>query len=135
MPAPLPARNRETETRAGTPDAGSPPDAPRALLAAARERRLRIASEELKPGADTAALAADAQACAVDAHRSWAAQFPDAAAAQDRARAGSLIGPAGAEALYLEAVCTAAWARMQGFTPLIERRGEIMGALERVLQL
>jgi hypothetical protein len=115
---------------------GEPAQAPGdGLLASARERRARIAREELNPTADTAALAADAQACAADAHRSWAARFPEAATTPERGKAQLLIGPAGAEALYLEAVCTAAWARMQGFTPLIERRGEIMSALVRVAQL
>jgi hypothetical protein len=104
------------------------------MLASARARRQRILQAEQRPDLDTAAVAADAQACAADAHRSWAAQFPQAAAA-DRERASALIGPAGAEALYLEAVCSAVWARMQGFTPLIERRGDLISALVRVAQL
>lgn len=135
-PASLPTGNRAPVERAGGPDAlqdaGSPPDLPRALLAAARERRLRIGREKLQPAADTAALAADALACAAEAHRSWAAQFPEAAAA---AIPMQRIGPAGAEALYLEAVCTAIAARMQGFTPLIEKRVQLTEALLRVAQL
>ena len=45
------------------------------------------------------------------------------------------MGGAAAEALYLEAVCGAAWARLQGFTPLIERRAALTAALQRVAQL
>src|SRR3989442_96584 len=51
---------------------------------------------------------------------------------------GTLRGrgvPFGAESLYLEAVCSAICARMQGFTPLIERRGELVAALVRVAEL
>jgi len=84
--------------------------------------RLRIVQAEQDPDPDTAAISADAQICAADARRSWAALFPEAAAATDTGRAMQLIWAPGAEALYLEAVCTATWARMQGFTPLIERR-------------
>lgn len=62
-------------------------------------------------------MAADAQECAADAHR---------------ARVGAGIE---VEALYLEAVCSAIWSRMQGFTPLIERRGELTAAFLRVAQL
>jgi hypothetical protein len=112
------------------------PTAP--LLDAARARRARIARLERKPEPDSTAIAADAQACAADAHRSWAAQFPTAAAQLDGKHAAAevyaQIGAAGAEALYLEAVCSATWARMQGFTPLIERRGELTAALSRVAQ-
>jgi len=113
------------------------PSAP--LLDAARARRLRI--ERARRGAEpeAAVIGADAQACAADAHRSWAAEFPAAAAQLDgtheAAEVYAQIGAAGAEALYLEAVCSAAWARMQGFTPLIERRGELTAALQRVSQL
>jgi hypothetical protein len=105
------------------------------LLGAARGRRLRIARAEQRPDLDAAAVAADAQACAADARRSWAAEYPAAAAATDVAEAGALIGAQGAEALYLESVCTAEWARMQGFTPLIERRGQLMASFARVAQL
>ncbi|HTO97087.1 MAG TPA: TRAP transporter TatT component family protein [Myxococcales bacterium] len=106
-----------------------------ALLASAREMRARIAREELDPAADAKSLAALAESCAADAHASWAGQFPEAATAKDRAKSLSSIGPAGAEALYLEAVCTAAAARMQGFTPLIERRQELIDSFTRVSQL
>ena len=109
------------------------------LLDAARARRVRIARLERQPEPDTAAIAADAQACAADAHRSWAAQFPAAAAQLDgknaAAEVDAQVGASAAEALYLEAVCGAIWARMQGFTPLIERRAELVAALERVAQL
>jgi len=103
-------------------------------LALARERRQRILQAEQRPNLDMAAVAADALACASEAHRSWAAQFPEAAAA-GREKSAALVGPAGAEALYLEAVCSAVWARMQGFTPLIERRNELVAALSRVGEL
>lgn len=116
-------------------DAGPPKDSPQGLLAFARARRERIAREEQEPAVDPSVIAADAQACAAEAHRSWASQFPEAAAAADSFQANARIGPSGAEALYLEAVCTATWARMQGFTPLIERRAELTGALVRVAQL
>jgi TRAP transporter TatT component family protein len=102
-----------------------------ALLDSARARRLRIARAEQQPGLDAAAVAADAQACAADARRSWAAQLPDAGAPVDPAQ----VGAAGAEALYLDAVCSATWARMQGFTPLIERRDELVAELTRVAEL
>ncbi|HMC32987.1 MAG TPA: TRAP transporter TatT component family protein, partial [Myxococcales bacterium] len=69
------------------------------------------------PDPEASTMAADAQECAADAHR---------------ARAGAGIE---AEALYLWAVCSAIWSRMQGFTPLIERRGELTAAFLRVAQL
>jgi tetratricopeptide (TPR) repeat protein len=93
------------------------PDPSQALLGAARARRLRIARTEQYPEPEPSTMAADAQACAVDARR---------------ARAGARVG---AEALYLEAVCSAIWARMQGFTPLIERRDELIAAFVRVARL
>ena len=101
------------------------PDPAQALLGAARARRLRIARAELDPEPEPSTMAADA-------HRSWAASFPEAAAARDSA---ALVGASGAEALYLEAVCSAICARMQGFTPLIERRGELVAAFFRVAEL
>src|SRR5206468_1230559 len=93
-------------------------------LMAARARRLRIAQAELLPDPDTAAIAGEAQACAAEARRSWAEQFPEAAAQRARER----VGAAGAEALYLEAVCSATSARMQGFTPLIDYKGDLIAA-------
>ena len=112
------------------------------LLGAARARRERMRRTERRTDldpADTArSQAEDAQACAADARRSWAAQFPAAAAEADRRPPPELftqIGPAGADALYLDAVCSAAWARLQGFTPLIERRVELLAALLRVAQI
>src|SRR5207237_929517 len=80
-------------------------------------RRLRIARTEQYPEPEASTMGADAQECAADAHR---------------ARAGAGIE---AEALYLWAVCSAIWSRMQGFTPLIERRGELTAAFLRVAQL
>ena len=100
----------EAEARRG------PEPAP-ALLGAARARRLRIARAEQYPDPEASTMGADAQECAADAHR---------------ARAGAGIE---AEALYLEAVCSAIWSRMQGFTPLIERRGELTAAFLRVALL
>jgi hypothetical protein len=82
--------------------------------------------------ADAKAIGDEAQACAADARRSWAARFPEAAA---DAHPAQRIGPAGAEALYLEAVCGAVAARMQGFTPLIEKRAGLIEALARVAEL
>jgi len=112
------------------------------LLSAARARRERMWRSErradLDPAETARAQSEDAQACAADARRSWAAQFPSAAARADRLPPSEIdaqIGVAGAEALYLEAVCSAAWARLQGFTPLIERRTELLAAFARVAQL
>jgi hypothetical protein len=109
------------------------------LLDAARARRLRVLASERKPDADAAAIGEDAQACAADAHRSWTAQYPAAAALLDGthepAEVYAQVGGAAAEALYLEAVCAATWARMQGFTPLIERRADLQAELSRVAQL
>ena len=71
------------------------------------------------------------------AHGAWSAQFP--AAGGDGTRPAvevyAQVGPAGAEALYLEAVCSAAWARTQGFTHLVERRIELIQELQRAAQL
>ena len=107
------------------------------LLDAARARRVRIARSQRAADPDTAAISQDALACAAEAHRSWAVQFPGAAAQLDgthpAAEVYALVGAP--EALYLEAVCSATWARMQGFTPLIERRGELTAELERAIQL
>lgn len=109
------------------------------LLAAARMRKSRAELAMRAADPDTAAVSQDALACTADAHRSWAAQFPAAAAALDGTHAAAdvyaMVGAPGAEALYLEAVCSAIWARMQGFTPLIERRNELTAELERVIQL
>lgn len=93
-------------------------DPSRPLLSAARLRRERMQrGEQDRPD--------DAQACAADARRSWSAH----------AQAVAEVAVADAEALYLDAVCSAAWARMQGFTPLIERREELTAALARAAQL
>jgi hypothetical protein len=105
---------------------------PATLLSAARARRARMERVvQTDPDASRAA-SADAGACAADAHRSWTAQFP----AADGASAQFVqVESPGAEALYLEALCTASWARMQGFTHLIERRGDLLAALTRVAEL
>lgn len=102
-----------------------------ALLDQARALRLRIAREEQQPQPDAAKVAADAQACAADARKAWTGQFPDAGASGDPAQ----VGASGAEALYLDAVCSGIRARMQGFTPLIERRDELVAELSRVAEL
>ena len=113
------------------------PSAP--LLDAARARRERIERARRGPAPEAPAIAADAQVCAADAHRSWAAQFPAAAAQLDgtheAAEVYAQVGAPAAEAIYLEAVCAAAWARMQGFTQLIERRVELTASLQRTAQL
>jgi len=87
--------------------------------------------DERQPQPDAAAVAADAQACAADARKSWAGQLADGGAPEGVAR----VDASGAEALYLDAVCSATWARMQGFTPLIERRDELVAAFSRVAEL
>jgi len=115
--------------------APDPAQVARDSLEAARAARLRIAQAEQRPDPDTAALASEAQACAVDARRSWKAQFPEAAAQRDLLQARQRVGAAGAEALYLEAVCAATAARMQGFTPLIDYRADLIAAFQRVAQL
>ena len=83
--------------------------------------------------------AQDARACAAAARRAWAALFPAAAAAleagQPAAEALAQVEGAGAEPLYLEALCTAAWARAQGFTFLVDRRAELQALLERAAAL
>jgi len=115
------------------------PDPSAPLLDAARARRVRIARAQRAADPDPGLIGEDALACAADAHRSWTAQFPSAAAQLDgthpAAEVYALVGAPAAEALYLEAVCSAAWARMQGFTPLIERRAELTAELQRVIQL
>ena len=119
--------------------ASQPPVPADALTSAARARRLRFERAGLASPDGLQETARDASACADDARRAWAAIEPDAAAV---AAAGKplgevldRIGARAAEPLYLEAVCTAAWARAQGFTPLIERRGELKQVLTRVAQL
>ena len=81
----------------------------------------------------------DAGACADDARRAWAALEPEAAAMSAAGRPLAEVlartGPRSAEALYLQAACTAAWARAQGFTPLIERRADLKQMLTRVAEL
>jgi hypothetical protein len=102
------------------------------LLSAARGRRERLDRFVQSSSEVSRAEIADAQACAAEAHRSWAAQFPQATGAFVQF---VQIEQAGAEALYLEAVCTSAWARMQGFSLLIDRRMQLLGALTRVAEL
>jgi tetratricopeptide (TPR) repeat protein len=75
---------------------------------------------------------ADADACAADAWRGLVAIDPGA---RKRGEAVARVGPAGAELLYLEAVCKGVLARARGFTQLVDGRLEIIEALERVAQL
>lgn len=111
------------------------------LLRAARARKARVlaALSAVQGAGSLPGGAADAQACAADAHRAWAVQFPSAGAQVDgthpAAEVYAQVGAAGAEALYLEAVCAAAWARTQGFTQLVERRVELIEELRRAAQL
>ena len=115
------------------------PDPSALLIRAARARKLRIAAAFAAPDAAASmpALARDAEACAADAHGAWSAQFPSAVGDGTRpaAEVYAQVGAAGAEALYLEAVCTAAFLRAQGFTQLVERRTELLGELQRAAQL
>lgn len=104
---------------------------------ARKDRAVRVLQKPDGAGALPAA-ALDAAACAADAHRSWSTRFPAAQAqgdAQAPAEVYARVGVAGAEALYLEAVCTAAWARTQGFTQLVDRRVEVLEALKRAARL
>ena len=109
------------------------------LIRAARARKSRVGAALAAPEASLPAVARDAQACAADAHRAWSRQFPNAGAQVDgshpAAEVYAQVGAAGAEALYLEAVCSAAWARTQGFTQLVERRLELIEELQRAVQL
>ena len=102
------------------------------LLSAARARRERLDRFVQSSSEVSHAEVADAQACAAEAHRSWAALFPQATGAFVQF---VQIEQPGAEALYLEAVCTSSWARMQGFSLLIDRRTQLLGALSRVAEL
>jgi hypothetical protein len=81
----------------------------------------------------------NARACAGAAHRALGALLPVLAAALDAGRPSAealaaATAPA-AEPLYLEAACSAAWARSQGFTHLVDRRAELQAALERAAAL
>jgi len=115
-------------------------------LLAAKARRLRTDSYasrasaapiEATPGSSVrellALLSVEAKECAADAHRAWAAQLPEAAAAIEAGKPaeGALANApvATAEPLYLEALCSAAWARAQGFTFFVEQRGLLEAAL------
>jgi hypothetical protein len=90
-------------------------------------------------------LSREARACVDDARAAWVAVQPEASMVADRgpARLGT-VTPAlsqvlaradAAAAIYLFAACTAAWARAQGFTPLIDERDELRQMLSRVAQL
>ena len=118
--------------------AQQPPVPVDALIAAARARRLRFE----RAGTASDALhetSRDAGACADDARKAFTALEPEAAAMLAAGRplpeALAHSGSRSAEPLYLEAACTAAWARAQGYTPLIERREELKQKLARVAEL
>jgi len=100
------------------------------LLAAARARRERAQ----RPDVPMDEVQVDAEACATDAWRGLAALDPQAQKAS-RSEAVSRVGPAGVELLYLEALCRGILARARGFTQLVDRRLEIIEALERVARL
>jgi hypothetical protein len=109
------------------PDAGAPGQKieaqepqPDAMLALARESRARMEAA-LRDGLQEEAAAA-AQACADETRGADAGQ----SAAPDGG-----VAP-GVEAAYLEAVCSIAQLRLRGFTPLAERRVELLAALSRV---
>jgi len=105
------------------------------FLKAARARRAR-AEKDLRDPEALEGAAREALACAADAHRSWTLQFPVALdGTRPAAEVYSQVGGAAAEALYLEALCSAAWARTQGFTPLIDRREELTEELKRAARL
>ena len=123
-----------------------------ALLQAARARRLRAddlaaraaaAPFDAPPGETAtdllAASARESAACAADGRRAWTALAPAAAQALSAgaAPAGAFkqVPAAGAEPLYLDAVCSASWARAQGFTQLIDRHVELQAELSRVAAL
>ena len=119
-----------------------------ALVSAARARRARgeaslarssLSSVDPSASADALAAAArDYEACSADARRAWSSLSPAAAQAADAGRSSEafrLVPAAGAEAIYLDAVCASAWSRTQGFTQLVERRGEIQEALRRAAEL
>ncbi len=86
-----------------------------------------------------ARLSAEASACAAAAHHSWSALLPEAAAAIDAGQspdAALASAPAAAaEPLYLDALCSAAWARAQGFTYFVEQRSLLGAELARAAAL
>jgi hypothetical protein len=96
-------------------------------LGEARARRALI--DRSVQNAREAEIGPQAKACAEAARKSWSARFPGPAEQFVQ------IGPEGAEALYLDAVCMSLWARSLGFTPLIDRRAHLTAAFERVAQL
>ncbi len=109
-----------------------------ALLRAARLRR--AAAEELWwKGAQLDAAGREAQACAEDARKSWQRGAPEAAQAALKSRPANevaeLVPAPAAEPLYLDAVCTALWARAQGVTALLERQAELRAYLDRAARL
>jgi len=86
-----------------------------------------------------ARLSREASACAAAAHHAWSALLPGAAAAIDAGQspdAALAAAPApAAEPLYLDALCSAAWARAQGFTFFVEQRSLLGAELARAAAL
>lgn len=128
-----------------------------ALLRAARARRFAAralaqrsrSAPRKEPGAPAQALDAEgpaelqareeAQACASDARAAWTGRSPGAREALESgatldAVLSKLEAPA-AEALYLDAACTALWARLSGFVALAERQAELRQLLQRAAAL
>jgi tetratricopeptide (TPR) repeat protein len=100
-------------------------------MRAARGRRAKLDSAEIvRPESER-----DARACAEDARKAWSARFPAAASAATPADAVAAIGSAGADALYLEALCAAAAERARGYTPIVERRSELVASFRRAAEL
>jgi hypothetical protein len=140
------AKGGAAQSASSGPEAKSPRDA-RALLAKASAEWARIDHAPLPAPDSLPELARDARVCADDARLAWVAVQPEAAAVGERgpARLGTVTpalsqvlsqaGAAAAEPIYLFAACTSAWARAQGFTPLIDERDELRQMLSRVAQL
>ena len=127
---------------AATRSAGPAP----ALVRAARARRglaeqhaIQASDRGAPVGQALESAAREAQVCADDARQAWAWTAPEAAAASRQGRPPAdflaLVGQPAAEALYLDAVCAALWARSRGITPLLERNVELRAYLERTAQL
>lgn len=147
-PGALPAATAASSAKdPGAPPAGTNTSAAKALLAKASAEWARIDRAPLPPPEALQDLARDARACAEDARAAWIALQPEAAEIAERGptRLGTVTpalsqvlaraDAAAAEPIYLFAGCTSAWARAQGFTPLIDERDELRQMLSRVSQL
>ena len=143
-----PAPSAPAPAAQNAPPAAAPPSGSAGkLLTKAAATWARIDRAPLPPPDGLQDLARDARACAEDARGAWVAVQPEVAAVAERGptRRGT-VTPAlsqalaradarAAEPIYLYAACTAAWARAQGFTPLIDERDELRLMLSRVVQL